>query len=197
MIDARSILDILLGGAGPRGSSGRQPADPTVFTDMLDQLGTQDTAPSAGRRAAPDAGPQQVPGGRRTEQRSPRSPQHTGQPAPGGMSLEDLLRSALGGAAPQADRQQQWPAGEGQAAPGGQQGPAMPAEVGEELQNLLRQILQGGRGGATPSAQVSRVIGETGGAGGEEPSAAGGLAEILKQVLGQATAGVREGAARI
>ena len=58
MFDARSILDILLGG-GPPGARRGQPADPNVFRDMLDQLGTQDAA-APGRSTAP----QQTPGGR-------------------------------------------------------------------------------------------------------------------------------------
>ena len=192
MFDARSILDILLGGPGPRG----QQVDPKIFKDMLDQLGTQDTPPGTERRTAP----QQAPGGRWTEQRYPQPSQDTsGQPAQpppgGGMSLEDLLRTILtGGTPPQA------PAGGQQqtAPPGGQTKPAINPEVTKELQDLLRQILQGGRGGGptAPGAQASRFMGESGGAGGG-PSAASGLGETLKQALGQATAGAREGAARI
>jgi len=197
MFDARSILDILLGG-GPPGARRGQPADPNVFRDMLDQLGTQDAA-APGRSTAP----QQTPGGRWTEQRdSPASPETSGrstqQPPGGGMSLEDLLRTILtGGAPPQAQPPQQAPAG-GQPQPAPQGGPTgqFNPEVTRELQDLLRQILQGGLGG--PTAQ--RIMGGTGGdasgaAGG--PGDAGGLGGILKQVLGQATAGAREGAARI
>ena len=36
MFDARSILDILLGGPGPRGSRQGQPADSTIFKDTRD-----------------------------------------------------------------------------------------------------------------------------------------------------------------
>ena len=191
MFDARSILDILLGGQGPRGSRQGQPADPNIFREMLDQLGTQDTPPAAGGRAAPDAGPQQTPGGRGTEQRYRQPSQDTSsqptQPPPGGgMSLEELLRTILTGGVPQ-----QAPAGGQQrtAPPGGQTRPAINPEVTKELQDLLRQILQGGRGGQA----AQRFMGEAGGAGG----GSSGLGETLRQVLGQATAGAREGAARI
>jgi uncharacterized membrane protein YebE (DUF533 family) len=177
MFDARSILDILLGG-DPRGAGGRRPVDPNVFRDMLDQLGTQDSPPATGRSASP----QQAPSGQ------PPQP-------PGGMSLEELLRTVLtGGVPPQAPPSQQAPAGgPPQSAPqGGQTRTATDPEVTRELQDLLRQILQGGRGG--PTAQ--RIIGETGGAGGGSITA-GGLAEIFRQVLGQAAAGAREGATKI
>jgi uncharacterized membrane protein YebE (DUF533 family) len=178
MFDARSILDILLGGS-PRGAGRGQSVDPTVFRDMLDQLGTQDSPPATGRSASPQAPPQQAPSGQ------PAQP-----PAGGGMSLEELLRTILaGGAPPPAPVPQQTPAGgQPQSAPqGGQTRPALNPEVTRELQDLLRQILQGGRVGA-PATQ--RFTGEAGGG-------AAGLGEALKQVLGQATAGAREGAAKI
>jgi uncharacterized membrane protein YebE (DUF533 family) len=188
MFDARSILDILLGGPGPRGQ-GRQ-ADPTTFKDMLDQLGSQETPPAAERRTPP----QETPGRRWTEERYPEPRRDTSgrsaQPLPrGGMGLDELLRQVLQGGSPQP------PPGAGQqqtAPPVGQARPSIAPEVTQELQDLLRQILQGGaRGGgpASPGAQATRLFGETGGAN--------GLGETLKQVLGQATSGVREGAARI
>jgi uncharacterized membrane protein YebE (DUF533 family) len=190
MFDARSILDILLGG-GPQPRQGR-PADPTVFRDMLDQLGNQDSPPVAGRQPVPGPGPQ--PGGHWTEQRYPQGPQGTpagkpAQPAPtGGTSFEDLLRNIL------QQIQQQGSAGGRQAAPSGQPAPSEPTapEIGKELQDLLRQILQGG--GAQP-AKVSRFIGE----GGQDAGQGKGneLIDALKQVFGQAAAGAREGAARI
>ena len=193
MFDARSILDILLGG-GPRPRQGR-PGDPTVFKDMLDQLGNQDSPPAAGKQAAPGTGPQQAPGGHWTEQRYPQAPQETtGQPAPtGGVSLEDLLRSVLTGARQQAPAGGAQPAPSGKT-PGGQTGPAIGPEVSKELQDLLRQILQGGGGGAT-KIPVNRLTGE--GGAGQTSESGRQLADILKQVLGQATAGAREGAARI
>jgi uncharacterized membrane protein YebE (DUF533 family) len=185
MFDARSILDILLGG-GPPGARRGQPPDPNTFRDMLDQLGTQESPP--GRSATP----QETRGGRWTEPRHPQPSQvPSGQPAQpppaGGMSLEDLLRTILmGGAPPQAPA-----GGQPQMAPqGGRAGPAVNPEVATELQDLLRQILQGGRGGG-PAAQ--RFMGEA--AGGS--SAASSLGETLMRVLSQATAGAREGAARI
>ncbi len=188
MFDARSILDILLGGPGPRGRG--QQVDPTTFKDMLDQLGSQETPPAPERRTPP----QQTPGGRWPEERYPEPRQDTaGRSAPplpgGGMGLDELLRQILQGGTAQP------PPGGGQqqtAPAGGQARPAIAPEVTQELQDLLRQILQGGaRGGGSAStgAQASRLFGETGGAN--------GLGETLKQVLGQATAGAREGAARI
>jgi uncharacterized membrane protein YebE (DUF533 family) len=198
MFDARSILDILLGGPGVRPSQGR-PVDSTVFKDMLDQLGDQQPT---GRQSAPQPTPardlQPPPGG--------PSPQQVPQAGgPGGMSLEDLLRTILtGGAHPQAQ-----PAGGRQAAPGTSQGPAGTPEVSQELQDLLRRILAGGsdqgsgqtQGGGATRIPVDRVMGEgaTGnqrGQGGTEGGGSG-LAEALKELLGQAVAGTREGAARI
>jgi uncharacterized membrane protein YebE (DUF533 family) len=192
MFDARSILDVLLGG-GPPGARGGQPADPNVFRDMLDQLGTQGSpTATSGRSTAP----QPTPGGRWTEQRDPQSsPETSGRSAPpgGGMGLEDLLRTILtGGAPPQAQSPQQAPAGAQPPAPqGGQTGQFNP-EVTKELQDLLRQILQGGLGAST----AQRIMGDAGGGAGG-PGDAGGLGGILRQVLGQATSGAREGAARI
>ena len=193
MFDARSILDILLGG-GPPPRQGR-PAGPTVFKDMLDQLGNQDSPPTAGRQPVPGPGPQPAPGGHWTEQRYPQGPQgpppaQPAQPAPtGGTSFEDLLRTIL------QQIQQQEPAGGRQATPGGQPAPSGPAapEIGKELQDLLRQILQGGGGGQP--ARVSRLTGEGGQDAGQSKGSE--LVDALKQVLGQASAGAREGAARI
>jgi uncharacterized membrane protein YebE (DUF533 family) len=185
MFDARSILDILLGGPGVRGGRPGQPVNPKAFKDMLDQLGDQGSPPAAGQSTS--TGAQPVPGGRWTEQRYPQAPEQTTGP----QSLEDLLRGILTGA------QQQDPAG-GRPAPGG---PMAAPEVGEELRDLLRQILQGGQGGqggasggATriPSNKLTGDAGEGAGQTGEP-----GLAETLRRVLGQATAGMREGAERI
>jgi uncharacterized membrane protein YebE (DUF533 family) len=194
MFDARSILDILLGGGPQR--QGR-PADPTVFKDMLDQLGDQPSAPGA-RRPTVETAPQPAPGGRYTQ--SPTG--QPGQPSlPGGMSLEDLLRAILTGTLPQRGAQEPGPAGGRQAAPGGQTGPPIGPEVSKELQDLLRQILQGGSGqsggqsGGATKIPVNRIMEE----GGAESTKAGasGLGEALRQVLGQATADAREGAAKI
>lgn len=196
MFDARSILDVLLGGSPRR--QGR-PGDPTVFKDMLDQLGDQGTTSQPGP----------VPGGHWTEQRYPTggtAAAHPEGPA-GGTGLEDMLRSILTQIQQGQGRQSQAPADGGQAVPGGQPGPAGGPEVGVELQDLLRQILQGGReageGGGATGIPVNRLTGESrtsnppGSQPGSEPGSDGGLAEALRQVLGQATAGAREGAARI
>src|SRR5262245_22909250 len=99
MFDARSILDILVRGAGPPAPRG-QPSDPGTFRDLLGQLGSQ---PGGERRPEPRMG----------QQESGRRPQDTAkQPAPaGGGSLEDLLRTILAGGQPE-------PAGGRQMAPG-------------------------------------------------------------------------------
>ncbi|HEX5958370.1 MAG TPA: DUF533 domain-containing protein [Hyphomicrobiaceae bacterium] len=192
MFDARSILDILVGGGAHRQQS--RPIDLTVFKDMLDQLGDQGSPPAVGLPAAPGS-QQQAPGGHWTEQ---RSPQATGQPAPGGgpaggAGLEDVLRNILG-----QIQQGQAPAGSGQPAPGGQASGG--SEVSTDLQDLLRQILQGGgpagsvtRGG--PKSPAYKLIGETG--GGDDAGGVASLAEVLRQVWSQATTGAREGAAKI
>jgi uncharacterized membrane protein YebE (DUF533 family) len=187
MFDARSILDILIGG-GPGGPprQGRTADDHSVFKDMLDQLGDQAT-------------PQRHPQGQQAPPMRPSAPSESPSGGPGGgTSLEDLLRSVLtqirhgqGAQIP--------PPGDGrQSAP--QPSPGGAPEVGRELQDLLRQILEGRAGGSgqaapgSTGANVSRIASEDG-AGAQ--SGADGLVEALKQLLGQATAGVREGAARI
>jgi uncharacterized membrane protein YebE (DUF533 family) len=185
MFDARSILDILLGGGGPR-RQGR-PTDSTVFKDLLDQLGAQPQSPTAGRTPNAEVTPQQPP-----------APEPTGSPQ-GQQSFEDLLRNILNQF---QQGQQQAPTGDGGRPVPPPQGPTeVPTggggpEVGRELQDLLRQILEGRQ----PGARISRIASEGGQAGGGragEAEWAGGLAEALRQLLGQATAGVREGASRI
>jgi uncharacterized membrane protein YebE (DUF533 family) len=201
MFDARGILDILLGGPGGRPRQGR-PADPTVFKDMLDQLGDQ---PNVGQTTAPQWAPESAPAQRAPQpQQGGPSAQPTGVPA-GGMSLEDLLRSILTGAPPPLGAQP-GPAGGGQAAPSPQEGPA---EVSQELQDLLRRMLQGGQGqsqggggqvGGT-RVPINRAMGGGAQSGerGQGGAAAGAptLGEALKELLGQAVAGSREGAQRI
>jgi uncharacterized membrane protein YebE (DUF533 family) len=194
MFDARSILDILLGGPGGRPRQGSQ-TDPTVFKDMLDQLGDQGSSFGAGRQSAP--------AGASTQQRTQQP-----QPGPAGQppqSLEDLLRSILIGTQSQGGgRQQQDPAGGGPA-PGGPQGPAIAPEVSTELQDLLRQILGGGApggaqtGGGATRIPVNRLTGEGVAESGQSSAQnlTENLGEALRQVLGQATQGAREGAARI
>ncbi len=178
MFDARSILDILLGGPGPQRRPGAPPADADRFRDLLGQLGNQQGTP---RQAPPAPPPQQVPTGRIP------MPERTG-PAPGqGATLEDLLREIL--------------AGRQQGAGGAQQtGPTVRTAPPGGLQDLLRELLQGGPGGG-PRSDMHRAVGdvsEGGGEGRQQPDTADPqLLERLKQVLGQATEGVREGAARI
>jgi uncharacterized membrane protein YebE (DUF533 family) len=210
MFDARSIFDILVGGGGRRRQG--QPSDPTVFKDMLDQLGNQDSPTTAGGQSTAKAEPQQAPGGRWGEQ---RYPQPSGAPGGslgpgGGMSLDDILRSVLGGGIPRPGQPTT-----ASAQPPQQGGPQGAPEISTELQDLLRQILQGGVGGAagaptgapagTPSGGVkipiNRLTGEQA-AGAEGTGQTGqpgepGLIEGLRQILGQATAGAREGAERI
>jgi uncharacterized membrane protein YebE (DUF533 family) len=170
VFDARSILDILLGGPGPQRRPGGPPPDADTFRDLLGQLGTQD---GGTRQTSPAPPPQQAPTGR-------TPPPEPAGPAPGQPTLEDLLRQILAGRQPGA--------GAGpQMEPSGRTGP--PAGG---LQDLLRELLQGGPG-AGPRAALHQAVGE-------DPQRPGGdpqLLDALKQILGQATEGVREGAARI
>ena len=179
MFDARSILDVLVRGAGqPQGTGPGAGAD--IFRDLLGQLAGQGGAPQAGNRPPPPSGrmaPSQEDeyeeppprGGRPMsyDDRRPGGPMPRGgeQDVPpgqmGGGSLEDLLRSILGG---------------GQGGPGA-----------GNLQDILRDLL-GGQGGP-----MNRMVGE----GGQGQGGPGGIADVLRQVLGQATSGVREGAGRL
>jgi uncharacterized membrane protein YebE (DUF533 family) len=174
MFDARSILDILVRGAGPQRQG--QPPDTDILRDLLGQLG--------GQGAQPDPRAQPMPQSRGpSEGRWAQPP----QPEPSGGGLEDLLREIMGGGQPQPPPRRQ--AGPGrQMGPGGQAGPG-----GASLQDILRDLLTGGPGGG-PRPELSRAVGE----GGQQPGGdAGALLDALKQVLGQATSGVREGATRI
>lgn len=181
MFDARSILDILVGGGAPQRRG--EPADPAVFRDLLDQLGNQ----PAGAPRQPVPGPQEAPSGRWPEPGGPRDTTRQPGPAPmSGGSLEDLLREVLGGGqAGPASRP--GPATGRQAAPGGRVGPA-----GVSLEDVLRDLLGGGPGGG-PRPELSRLTGE--GAPGQPGQ--GAALDTLRQLLGEATSGVREGAARI
>jgi uncharacterized membrane protein YebE (DUF533 family) len=172
MFDARSILDILLGGGAGQPSQRRPGAPPEsgTFRDLLGQLGQQGTQQSA--RPQPMPQPQEAPESRWTE------PARQAGPQPTGGSIEDLLRQILAGGQP-------GPAGGQQTVPGGRMGPS-----GGDLQDILRELLGGG---GRPRPEVSRLAGEG-------PPPQGGdvsLLEALKQVLGQATEGVREGATRV
>jgi uncharacterized membrane protein YebE (DUF533 family) len=174
MFDARSILDILLGGGAGQPGQRRPGAPPEsgTFRDLLGQLGQQGTQPSAQPQPMPQ--PQAAPEGRWTE------PARQAGPQPTGGSIEDLLRQILGGG-------QAGPAGGQQTVPGGRMGPS-----GGDLQEILRELLGGG-GGGRPRPEVSRMVGEGAPPQGGDVS----LLEALKQVLGQATEGMREGAGRI
>jgi uncharacterized membrane protein YebE (DUF533 family) len=168
MFDARSILDILVRGAGPQRQG--QPPDADTFRDLLGQLGGQGAQPR----------PQPMPQSRGPSEGRWAQPS---QPEPSGGSLEDLLREIMGGG-PQPPQ----PAPGRQMGPGGQAGPG-----GASLQDILRDLLTGGPGGG-PRPELSRAVGE----GGQQPGGdAGALLDALKQLLGQATSGVREGATRI
>ena len=171
MFDARSILDMLVRGGGQpsrSGSGSGQGAD--AFRDLLGQLGSQPGAqggnpqpPQQGR--IPDSDPQAAPRSGYEDDRPGTSPPSQ----TGGGSLEDLLRSVLGGGAQPG----QAPGGGAQSGPGG-----------GNLQDMLRDLLGGGQGGS-----MNRMVGEGGGQG--------NALDVLKQVLGQATSGVREGAGRL
>src|SRR5262245_57654615 len=153
MFDARSILDVLVRGAGqPQSAGPGTGAD--IFRDLLGQLAGQGGAPQPGNRPPPPSGrtaPSQEDeyeeprGGRPVsyDDRRPGGSMRAGeQDIPpgqmGGGSLEDLLRSILGG---------------GQGGPGG-----------GNLQDILRQVLggQGGPQGGPQSGPMSRMVGEGG-----------------------------------
>jgi uncharacterized membrane protein YebE (DUF533 family) len=197
MFDARSILDILVRGGGQPSPSGPQQGG-DAFRDLLGQLGSQPGPQGGNAQPPPQARiPTSDPQAR---QRSSYEDDRPGQPPgqTGGGSLEDLLRSVLGGG-----EQRGQPPG-GQAGPGGgglddllrsvlgggQQagpGPDVGAQRGPgsgNLQDMLRDLLGGGQGGS-----MNRMVGDGGGQG--------NVLDVLKQVLGQATSGVREGAGRL
>ncbi len=187
MFDARSILDILLGGPGPQRRPDAPPASAERFRDLLGQLGNQQGSP----RQAPPTQPQELPTG--PTGRMPM-PERTGRAPGGGATLEDLLRQIL------AERQQ----GPGSAQP---TGPDVRRVPPGGLQDLLRELLEGGRGGGPRSGpqRLVAVAGEGGATsrGGDADARQAGqvdeasILEALKRALGQATEGAREGAARI
>ncbi len=167
MFDAKSLLEMMVRGAG---SSASQPrggqAGPGGLADLLGQLlggaNQQASAPATRDGGAPAGG------------------------APAG-GLEDLLRQFTGG-------QGNAPAGAQGASPGGGledllrqftggQGGTPGSGQGGGLGDLLRNMLP-------PQASSS-------GSGGTSAPGAGGLLDILGQILGQATSGVKEGAQKI
>jgi uncharacterized membrane protein YebE (DUF533 family) len=198
MFDARSILDMLVRGGGqPPGSGQQQGGD--AFRDLLGQLGSQpgnSLPPQQGRIQTSDPQPQPRSGYEDDRRDAP--------PAQGGGSLEDLLRSVLGGGEQPAQAPRRGgaqgggPGGGGledllrNVLGGGQQagpapgGGAQRAPGGGNLQDMLRDLL----GGGGPGGSMNRMVGD--GQGGQ-----GNVLDVLKQVLGQATSGVREGAGRL
>lgn len=202
MFDARSILDMLVRGGGQPPDSGRQQGG-DAFRDLLGQLGSQPGVQSGNplpQDRGPISEPQAMPrSGYEDDRRGASPPGQTG-----GGSLEDLLRSVLGG----GEQPGQAPRGGAQSGPGGggledllrnvlgggqQAGPAPGAGAqrppgGGNLQDMLRDLL----GGGGPGGSMNRMVGDGGGQGGQ-----GNVLDILKQVLGQATTGVREGAGRL
>ena len=169
MFDARSILDILIGGAGaPRGRARR----PT-------RTGSATCWDSSAPRKAGHGGRLR----RRSRRRRPvaRRRRSCPAPAPGeGVGLEELLRQVLAGG-------RLGPGSGPQAGPSGRTRPS-----GGGLQDILRELLEGGPGGG-PRPELSRVIGE----GAQHQGGGASVLDALKQVLGQATEGAREGATRI
>jgi uncharacterized membrane protein YebE (DUF533 family) len=206
MFDARSILDMLVRGGGQPPGSGADPGrGGDAFRDMLGQLGSQPGAqggnaqPPPGR--IPTSDPQAMPrNGYEDDRRGASPPSQTG-----GQSLEDLLRSVLGGGdqpgpAPRGGAQSGSPGGGGledllrNVLGGGQQagpapgGGAQRTPGGGNLQDMLRDLLGGGGPGG-----MNRMVGD----GGSGQGGQGNVLDVLKQVLGQATSGVREGAGRL
>lgn len=198
MFDARSILDMLVRGGGqPQGRGPGQGAD--VFRDLLGQLGNQ-PGTQGGTPQPPPQGRVSTGDPRGGYQNEIPGSSPPGQPG----SLEDLLRSVLGGGAPAG--QGPGPGGQGGPGPGGggledllrsvlggggpgAQAPG-PGGGSSGLQDMLRQILSGGG----PGGGASRMVGESGQGGGGQGA---NVLDMLKQVLGQATSGVREGAGRL
>jgi uncharacterized membrane protein YebE (DUF533 family) len=209
MFDARSILDMLVRGGGQPPGSGSSPGQGgDAFRDLLGQLGNQPGA--QGGNALPPQG--RVPTG--DPQAMPRSgyqdDRRDAPPNQGGQSLEDLLRSVLGGGeqpgqAPRGSSQSGAPGGGGledllrNVLGGGQQagpppgGGARSGPGGGNLQDMLRDLL----GGGGPGGSMNRMVGDGGGQGGQGQGGQGNVLDVLKQVLGQATSGVREGAGRL
>lgn len=100
MFDAKSILDALVRGGGPQPAPRASDADLEGISDLLKQFGSGGgpaIAPGAAsgsrQRYEPEAEPQADP---------PRSDERMPPPGGQGNSLEDLLRSVLGGGNPQA-----------------------------------------------------------------------------------------------
>ena len=200
MFDARSILDMLV----------RRRTAPTIGIGTRTRrrrLQRPDSASSVASPASSVATSAAAAGRIPTATRRPyrgagyEDDRRDAPPAQDGQSLEDLLRSVLGGGeqpeqAPRGGAAKQrrpwrrrpedfrratfWVAASKRAGPGGgaQRAP------GGGNEDMLRDLLGGGPGGT-----MNRMVGDGGGQG--------NVLDILKQVLGQATSGVREGAGRL
>jgi uncharacterized membrane protein YebE (DUF533 family) len=143
MFDARSILDILLGGPGPQRRPGGAPPGAGRFRDLLGQLGTQE---GVARQTSPEP-PQQTPTGRTPP------PERSGPP-PGQPTLEDLLRELLQGApggGPRAELHR--------AVRGDPQQPGGDPQLLDTLKQVLGQATEGVRAGA---ARVDQATGASG-----------------------------------
>jgi uncharacterized membrane protein YebE (DUF533 family) len=183
MFDAKSLLEMMMKGAGGQQAGGHQAGSGAGgqggLGDLLGQLsgmlpggqagGSQSGAgqsasgqPSSGMGGLGDLLGKLGGGGANPGQ------QAGGQPAQGG-GLEDLLRQFGGGGAQPGGQQANLDAG----AAGG---------MGDMLKKLQEQL--GGAGG---------VAGAAGAAG----AAGGGLMDMLGKVLGQATSGVQDGARKV
>ena len=138
MFDARSILDMLVRGGGqPPGSGSGQGAD--VFRDLLGQLGG-----GQGGNAQPPPQGRITPNDQQTAPRGGYQDDRADTPPPGqtsGGSLEDLLRSVLGGG-----EQRGQPPGGGQAGPGG-----------GGLEDLLRSVLGGSAASFSLPSRSERI----------------------------------------
>jgi uncharacterized membrane protein YebE (DUF533 family) len=183
MFDARSLLEQLMRGSG-QGQA--QPSQPQAgglggLGDILGQLGQAMGQPQGGRGGAAQESPAGGLGdilgqlgkamGQQGRQIAPESPGQGAPAAPGGSSLEDLLRNMLPGGG----------------SPSGSPAPTPQAQP------------QGGGGLGDILGRITESLGQNGSAGKGSGGTPGGgsLMDILGQVLGQATQGVKEGANRI
>lgn len=176
MVDARSLIDILVNGAAQPAAA--RPAPGSGLGSLGDLLGQVLGGPA---RGSTSAGAPASSGGLEDllRQMLPSSAAPAGarnaagsdaasDPSPGG-GLEDILRRLGGDASPATSR-------------------AAPAEDNEPDNAPPRD-----RDSGAPSGGLDDILRKLGGPGGS----AGGIGDLLKQVLGQATSGVREGASRI
>ena len=170
MFDARSILDVLVRGGGqPQGAGPGAGAD--IFRDLLGQLAGQGGAPQAGNRQPPPSG-RMAPSQEDDSTTEPRGgrpmgydDRRSGAPMPrggeqdvppgqmGGGSLEDLLRSILGG---------------GQGGPGARQSAGHPARPARRRRwspgsrSMSRMVGQDGQGQGGPGARAGRAAASAG-----------------------------------